>query len=378
MTAPGLVANLGLSRTLGVRNTLGLLQDLGLSWTPAQLFGPSDVGLWYDFSDTLAMRQDSAGTTAVTTLGQPIGRILDKSGKGNYAIQSTPTSRPAWDARKNRLLATATLATQNVTTLATPYTLSFSGTGTVTLSGTSTAGPLVGTGVGDRVSLTFTPTAGTLTLTVSGTVTDAQLEFGSVATSYQRVTTATDYADVGVPRGALFDGSDDWLVTAANLNLSGTDEVTVIAGVDKRSDAATGVVIELTASASSFNGAFVVYNEGGSGKQGWGYNSRGTAQAVAQVVAGYPAPITNVLTGLGDISNDVCVLRLNGTEVASVTTDQGTGNYSSNLLYLGRRGGTTLPLNGRITQLIIIGRVLTTDELALVEGYVAQRSGVTL
>ncbi len=81
---------------------------------------------------------------------------------------------------------TGALTTQTETVTAQPYTLHFTGTGTVTLSGASTAGPLVGTGTGEenRVSLTFTPSAGTLTLTVSGTVTNAQLEAGSTPSSY--------------------------------------------------------------------------------------------------------------------------------------------------------------------------------------------------
>lgn len=92
-------------------------------------------------------------------------------------------------ARTNLLLnATidgASLATQNVTVAAVAYTLSFYGTGTVTLSGTSTAGPLVGTGAyPQRVSLTFTPTAGTLTLTVSGDVQFANLEAGTFPSSF--------------------------------------------------------------------------------------------------------------------------------------------------------------------------------------------------
>jgi hypothetical protein len=87
---------------------------------------------------------------------------------------------------ENLLSGTGTLSTQSVTVTAVPHTLSFRGTGTVTLTGASTAGPLVGTGATehDRVTLTFTPSAASLTLTVSGTVTDAQLEVGSVATSY--------------------------------------------------------------------------------------------------------------------------------------------------------------------------------------------------
>lgn len=89
-------------------------------------------------------------------------------------------------ARRNLLSETDTLATQSVTVEAIEHTLSFSGTGTVTLSGASMSGPLVGTGTGQRVSLVFTPAAGSLTLTVSGTVSDAQLEEGSL-TDYQAV-----------------------------------------------------------------------------------------------------------------------------------------------------------------------------------------------
>jgi hypothetical protein len=89
-------------------------------------------------------------------------------------MQYDSTGKLTW-APNNLLLNTATLSTQNVTTIAANHVLSFKGTGTVTLSGTSTAGPLVGTGVNDRVNLAFTPTAGTLTLTVSGSVTDARL-----------------------------------------------------------------------------------------------------------------------------------------------------------------------------------------------------------
>jgi hypothetical protein len=89
------------------------------------------------------------------------------------------------ESATNLLLNNGTLSTQNVTVTAEPHTLHFTGSGTITLTGASTAGPLVGTGTGEnnRVNLTFTPSAGTLTLTVSGTVTNAQLEEGSVPTS---------------------------------------------------------------------------------------------------------------------------------------------------------------------------------------------------
>lgn len=90
--------------------------------------------------------------------------------------------------RTNLVYPSATASTQVRAVTAVQHTLSFYGTGTVTLSG-AFSGSLVGTGANNRVSLTFTPTAGDLTLTVSGTVKDWQLEAGSDATSV--ITTVT-------------------------------------------------------------------------------------------------------------------------------------------------------------------------------------------
>jgi len=42
------------------------------------------------------MFQDSAGTTPVTTDGQSVGKILDKSGRGNHASQATAAARPLY------------------------------------------------------------------------------------------------------------------------------------------------------------------------------------------------------------------------------------------------------------------------------------------
>jgi hypothetical protein len=67
------------------------------------------------------------------------------------------------EQRTNLVLNSAVLVTQNVTVTAVAHTLSFYGAGTVTLSGTATA-TVVGLGAySSRKTLTFTPTAGTLT-----------------------------------------------------------------------------------------------------------------------------------------------------------------------------------------------------------------------
>lgn len=67
-------------------------------FSPASLFAGGYAGAFYDASDIASLYQDSAGTTAVTAAGQPVGRISDKSGNGLHAIQSTAGARPAWSA----------------------------------------------------------------------------------------------------------------------------------------------------------------------------------------------------------------------------------------------------------------------------------------
>lgn len=85
--------------------------------------------------------------------------------------------------RLNTVAAAPTVA-EVVNVAATSYVLSFYGTGSVTLSGVAT-GTVMGLGAYPaRVVYTFTPeSAGTLTLTPSGTVQHLQLEAGTSATS---------------------------------------------------------------------------------------------------------------------------------------------------------------------------------------------------
>ncbi len=68
------------------------------AWTPLNLFAGGVVGGWYDPSDISTLWQDSARTTPVTTSGQPVGAIDDKSGNGRHLLQATAANRGTYAA----------------------------------------------------------------------------------------------------------------------------------------------------------------------------------------------------------------------------------------------------------------------------------------
>ena len=81
----------------------------GAFWTPSstviggqqsfsqlikKLFANGEQGFFYDPNDLITMFQDAAGTIPVTGAWQPVGLILDKSGRNNHAYQTVSASRP--------------------------------------------------------------------------------------------------------------------------------------------------------------------------------------------------------------------------------------------------------------------------------------------
>ena len=303
---------------------------------------------------------------------------------GNHATQSTAGSRPMYGiepkgGRRNLLLATDTLATQSLTVTAAAHTLAFTGTGTVTLSGASTAGPLVGTGAGNRVTLTFTPTAASLTLTVSGSVTLAQLELGSSATNYQKVVTAFDVTEAGVNtcHYCQYDGSDDGMVTNS-IDFTATDKMSVFAGVRKGANA-LGYIVELSTTLGN-PGVFNIITD----STGYQFGSNGSGTYGAQAATTYSAPVSNVLSCNFNLASSVPTVqravRINGlvpTQTALGSTGAGTfGNYP---LYLGRRGGSLDPFNGRDYGIIVTGKLANATAIATTEMWLANKTaGVTL
>jgi Concanavalin A-like lectin/glucanases superfamily len=434
---------------VGVSPHLAIVGALIQAFSPASLFAAGEQGAWYDPSDLTTLFQDSAGTTPVTAVEQPVGLMRDKSGRGNHAFQSTSASRPVLSARVNLLTKTeqfddavwgktASSITADSTispngantadlfipnTSATAHYLSSATTlqaGAATYSiyaksagyrylvlltpagnvsfdlfngvvaNTSVAtGAIVDVGSGwYRCILTATQTANP-TVYISGGSSSAAGFFSGAGDgtsgvyiwgadlrvsndgvgipSYQRVNTSTDYDTTGFPLYLKFDGIDDGLQTNS-IDFSSGDKMTVWAGVRKLSDAGNGSVVELSAAADANNGAFFLRAPAG-GLPNYQWLSNGTLNTTA-TPSPYVAPITNVLTGIGDISGDQCILRVNGTQAASSTADQGTGNYGNYPLYIGRRGGASLPFNGRLNSLIIRGAQSTDAQISAAETWV--------
>lgn len=311
---------------------------------------------------TVHMQGRNSGVTNCT-----IDNISVKELPGNHATQATSTKRPVLSAKVNLLTGSAALATQSVATAAIPYTLKQTGTGTITLSGTSTAGPLVGPG-----TLTFTPTAGTLTLTVSGSVTEAQLETGSVATRYQWVNTVADYDTVGFPKYLKFDGVDDSMSTAS-INFTATDKMTVVAGLRKLSDAAEGLVFETSADAGANAGA-IYFKTPHLTTATLRFLSGGTAFTTV-IAVGLTAPVSCVASAKMNISAALLNVRVNGVQSATSAATQGTGNYGNYPLFIGSRNNSIYFFNGNIYSLIIRGALSTDAQIINAETYVNSKTG---
>ena len=247
------------------------------------------------------------------------------------------------EQRSNLLLNSATLSTQVVTVAATAHTLSFYGTGTIVLSGAST-GTVVGTGAYPaRTTLTFTPTVGVLTLTVTGSVTMAQLEAGAFATSYiptvaSQVTRAADSASmIGNNFARWFNQTEGTVYTQADVSVP---------------SAVNAAVFSLGSTTSDIMRIF----------------RQTDAQPVAQVITGGAAQAT---MGLGASWTTTAAQKIAfayATNNFSATTNGGTTITDTSgtvpvvsQAVLGNAAGIGA-LNGHLTRIAFYSRVLSGAE----------------
>ena len=92
------ITNLGYSNLwTGMSTILGYASNSQKLIT--KIFANGEQGFFYDPSDMGTMFQDAAGTIPVTAAGQPVGLMLDKSGRNNHASPTTSSRRPIFEQK---------------------------------------------------------------------------------------------------------------------------------------------------------------------------------------------------------------------------------------------------------------------------------------
>jgi hypothetical protein len=194
--------------------------------------------------------------------------------------------------------------------------------------------------------------------------------------AYQRVTSATDYDTAGFPHRVKANGTNQWMVTPV-IDFTGTDKVTVIAGVNVASDNGQAQVLSEFSTDSSLNPAFNLNIQGATDT--FAARSTGTISSTAATPGGsVVAPQNTVLGMSSSIATDSLVLRMNGTQLAASAGDQGSGNFGAFPLYLFSRAGTSLFANAGLSEYVVRGAATDTATLARAERELARNSMVVM
>ena len=385
---------------LGVLASKGLMKQKGrhYPYSVSSLFANNEIGVWYDPSDLTTLFQNSAGTTPVTAVDQPVGLILDKS-KGLVLGAELVTNGgfdtdTAWTKVAGVTISggvcnfaavtSQTAAYQNSSIAASKsYRITM-----VVIVTSGTVGPLIN-GAPNVLGTTAT-VSGTYSWTLASGAANGNISIntsvftGSVSSISVRelpgnhATQATAASRPILKQDAngkyylLFDGVDDSLSTAS-IDFTSTDKMSVFAGVRKLSDAAAGTVAELSLSSNSNNGTFAMFAPG-SVAPTLDFRSKGTSSVLVSATP-FASPITVISTGTGDISGAVTTIRVNGTQAATSAASPGTGNYGNYPLYIGGRAGTSLPFNGHLYSLIVRGAQSTDAQIVSAESYVNSKTG---
>ncbi len=191
---------------------------------------------------------------------------------------------------------------------------------------------------------------------------------------YQWVNTATDYDTAGFPHYLAFNGTNTAYATPS-IDFTGTDKMTVWAGVTRLSNTPSQMIAEISFVAESQPGSWFLasqytasynYYVNSLGVPG---NGRVTAHLAAPGVSqdyisfqadlGAPSPADRLKT------------RRNALASPPNTSDFGYGGtYGNYPLYIGARAGTSLYFNGRIYQLIVRGAESSISQIEATENLI--------
>ncbi|MNK80459.1 hypothetical protein D3C87_1001740 [compost metagenome] len=194
-----------------------------------------------------------------------------------------------------------------------------------------------------------------------------QHETGPSLGRYQRIAAATDYDAAGFPSYLRFDGVDDCLFTAGTVDFSGTDKVTVVAAVQKNSDAATAIVVEFSPISTTDGSWYIAAPI--SAAANFGAASKGTVAQNTPSASPFPSPYRAVLRLQSDIAAPNIRLTINRGSAVAATGTQGTGNFGNHQMFVGRRNNASLQWNGQLYTLHGTGRFESPDSVRVLETY---------
>lgn len=206
--------------------------------------------------------------------------------------------------------------------------------------------------------------------------------FGVGLPVYQRVgdtsVNAADYDTTGFPAWLCCSGGQS--MVTPSINFTGTDKMTVLAGVRKLSDYTTqsnaALIAELGPQVDLNNGSWALVGSIGynTGKK-YDFNSKGTSAYVSAGTTSslFSAPITNVISCLSDLNgstSDYARLRINGVQIAEDVTSQGNGPFGSYPINLFSRSQSSFFFNGLAGPIIVRGAQSSAAEIANAEDWI--------
>jgi hypothetical protein len=202
----------------------------------------------------------------------------------------------------------------------------------------------------------------------------AQLEVAPSQTSYQRVGTAYDVTEAGVPscHYLQFDGVDDWLSTAA-IDFSGTDKMSVFAGARKLGDALAGHILQI-GSLSAVGHSELRFPRSNTQSEPLAAFRDGLNAIRAAAGSAIAAPVSRVLAYHYDASSGAngVVLRSNG-QVAATTLIVAPFTNPNQSAFIGG-GATANRFNGLLFGLIARGALSSASEIQNAEKLLAKKT----
>ena len=158
------------------------------------LFAAGEKGAWFDASDISTLFKDRAGTQQVTTVGDPVGKWLDKSGNGNHATASSDAARPTYqiDDEGN---PNVTFTKSPVKQLVTP-SINFTGSAQMTVCVGLHVTDTGSAGVAVELGADVNSINGSFLIGAPGATTDHSLYLRGTTTLIARVNNVVDGDDI--------------------------------------------------------------------------------------------------------------------------------------------------------------------------------------